>query len=103
MKKITSILIVVSILSSTVFGDDITDAGIAFDNKEYIKAFKLYNLVCDNGNAFGCTMVGAFFEDGLSIQTNLNEALAYYAKACDMGHEYSCESHTKLQAKLPNC
>lgn len=103
MYKATVILITLGLISTATFGDDYQDASAAYDAKQYKKAFQLYNQACDGGDANGCGMVGALYEDGFVVERNPYKALEYYSKACNMGREYNCESHTKLQATLPVC
>lgn len=103
MQKTIAILITLGLLSTVTFGDDYSDASAAYGKGEYKKAFKLYSQACDGGSSNGCIMVGAIYEDGIIVKRNINEASAYYSKACDMENQDGCESHTRLQAKLPVC
>lgn len=103
MKRFLGNLLAVTLLSGICYGDDYDDAGLAYDKKDYKKAFKLYSKSCDSGDEGGCAMIGAYYEDGIAVSRNLNKALEYYDKACGMGENWSCEKLPTLKAKMPVC
>lgn len=103
MKRILGKILAVTLLSGVCYGDDYDDAGLAYDKKDYKKAFKLYSTTCDNGDSRGCAMMGVQYVYGLGVPKNNQLALDNYSKACDMGHENACKLHTELQEAMPVC
>lgn len=103
MKNILGKALAIVLLSGVCYGDDYSDAGIAYDKKDYQKAFNLYNKSCDSGDLGGCAMVGAIYEDGIVVTRNYYKALEYYDKACGMGGNWSCERLPILKEKMPVC
>jgi len=103
MKKIFGkILLLVAFVGSGL-ADDYEDGINAYDKKDYKTAFKLVSKSCSEGYPLGCRMLGAYYEDGIVIPYNSDEALNYYTKACDMQDQWSCKRYTLFRATLPVC
>ncbi len=90
MKSILGKVLALALLSGVCYGDDYDNANLAYDKKDYKKAFKLYNKSCDNGNAYGCGMIGLMYQYGTGIGQNTTLALKKLQQSCDMGDDTSC-------------
>ena len=80
-----------------------------FDSGSYEEAFKLFRLVDDivehdfalgiewlkkaaeNGHADSMYLLGHCYENGLGVLKNSNDAIFWYRKASDLGHEDATE------------
>ena len=103
MKNILGYLLLVVLLGAFSYGNDLDDANDAFQRQDYQTAFQLMNRACDNGEAIGCNNVAYFLENGFGTQKNIQLALEYYLKACNMGDTDTCETYKKLQNTIPVC
>ncbi len=86
MKK----LILILALSISFFGNDLQDAGFAYDMGDYSKAAKLYTKACDGGNAWGCGTLGILYNEGKGVKQDYSKAAKLYTKACDGGNAWIC-------------
>lgn len=96
-------LILIFVLAIFSYGSTHDDAYKAYNAGDYKKAFRLYNQSCNEGNGWGCVMVGAFYGDGLGVKKDFQLASEFYSRSCNMGIEFGCESNTKLKDKMPIC
>jgi hypothetical protein len=92
MKSILGKILALALLSGVCYGDDYDNAQMAYEKKDYKKAFKLYNKSCDNGDAYGCNMVGLMYQYGTGIGQNTTLALKKLQQSCDMGIEIACDA-----------
>jgi hypothetical protein len=53
----------------------------------------MYKKGCDKGNANGCNVLGVFFDNGIGVEKNTQEALKYLSKGCDLKSENSCKNY----------
>ncbi len=60
MKKLLTEIVLP--IASAALGDDIEDAGAAFDKKDYATAIQKYKAAGIKGNAFAQLMVGVMYE-----------------------------------------
>lgn len=62
----------------------------AYNNKDYKKAFNLFQKSCDNKNGGGCFGVGVLYSKGMGVEQDDIKALEYYKKACELGDGNAC-------------
>ncbi len=103
MRYIFGKILLLGTLAINGMADYYEDGSIAYEKKDYKKAWNLMNKSCDNGYSSGCGMIGAYYEDGIVVTRNYYKALEYYDKACGMGHNWFCEHLSKLKKRMPVC
>lgn len=59
-----------------------------------------YQEDCDNGNAFGCFMLGISFSNGSGVKQDYVKANELYQKACDLKSLDACDLSSKLRKSL---
>ena len=97
MKRILVLLVV---LFSIGFSKDLTELGYeAYNKGDYQKAAELWQKACDSGEAWGCAILGVFYQDGKGVKQNFSTAKQYYGKACDLGLQPGCDNYKKLNEK----
>ena len=47
-----------------------------------------------------CLSAGSFFESGVGVKIDTNEALRIYKRGCDFGVENSCEAFKNLKERV---
>ena len=88
MKKVFVLLV---ILFSVGFSKDLFELGAeAYNKGDYQKAAQLWQKDCDEGNGFGCSMLGALYYDGQGVKQSYQKAAQLYQKACDSGEAGGC-------------
>ncbi|WP_445724462.1 tetratricopeptide repeat protein [Helicobacter pylori] len=60
--------------------------------KDFKKAFALFEKACDLNNSGGCDALGGLYEDGQGVEKNLTKAAYFYSKACKLGDQEACEA-----------
>ncbi len=83
-----------------LFGGDLDDAKVAYQNGDYKKAVELYKKACDGGDAGGCLELGFRYENGKGVKQNSQKALELYGKACDMKLDAGCKNYASLKKQL---
>lgn len=68
--------------------------------QDYAKAAELFEKACNEGDAWGCYVLGNMYEYGRGVRQNNQTALEYYGKACDLGDQLGCENYAKLKKEL---
>ena len=58
-------------------------------NEDYTKAFGLFSEAANQGDAFAQNALGVMYTNGLGVEKNYEQALAWYRKAADQGNEFS--------------
>ena len=97
MKRILVLLVV---LFSIGFSKDLAELGKeAYNKGDYQKAAQLYQKACDGGDALGCSILGALYENGQGVKQNFSTAKQYYGKACDLGLRLGCGDYRRLNEK----
>ncbi|WP_298946470.1 tetratricopeptide repeat protein [uncultured Campylobacter sp.] len=90
MKRVFILLV---ILFSIGFSKNIFELGQeAYGKGDYQKAAKLWQKACDEGDAGGCSGLGALYEYGKGVRQDYQKAVQFYQKACDGGVDVSCFS-----------
>gem|GEM_PF-3015391 len=51
----------------------------------------LFDKACQTGNNGGCAYLGWMYENGEGVTKDRDAAKQYYLKACNLGHQKSCE------------
>lgn len=93
MKKI---LLLVAVLISACFADDLIKAGEAYLKGDYKTAFKLSKKICDDGNIIGCYNLGFSYDNAKGVEQDYKKAAKYYKKACDQGYPFACTALASL-------
>ncbi|EAK6248374.1 sel1 repeat family protein [Campylobacter jejuni] len=65
-------------------------------NKNYQKAFKLYQQSCNKQSALACNGLGDIYDQGLGILRNHQKAKDAYSKACNLGYQIGCDNYSRL-------
>ncbi len=60
--------------------------------KNYKKAFKLYEMVCNAGSATACSNMGLMYQNGKGVKKDVAKGLSYMRKACDVGDWNGCRN-----------
>ena len=68
----------------------------AFDKKDYQKSFNLFKEAADMGHAEAYFALGQFYEKGISVKKDPDQALALYDKAVSLG----CDKASKRSAPI---
>ncbi len=55
--------------------------------------------ICDDGNAFGCYILGVSYYNGKGVKQSYFKANKLYKKACELGEESGCKNYAKLNIK----
>lgn len=71
-----------------------------YSKKDYLKAIKAYDIVCQQQYVPACLQMAVMFENGQGIPKNLENALDIYTKACYLGYDKSCNDMKRLQKRL---
>lgn len=91
MNQKSILLLCLLFLNLNCFADDAHDAEIAYDKKEYIKAAKLAEKSCKEGNALSCTALGRLYTYGHGVKKDNLKAKEYFKQACIGGINDSCK------------
>lgn len=99
MKKLVVILCMLGVL----FGGEKSLAKQGYEalkEGEYQKAMEIYQRVCDRGEAWGCGILGAIYDNGIisivngigvkKVKENKARAVELYAQACNGGDFLRC-------------
>ena len=74
------------ILNMNLMADNVDDGLQAYNNKDYIKAEKLWEKACNNGNTKGCFHLGnlgVLYKNGEDVEQDYNKAKNLWEKACE--------------------
>ena len=82
MKKV---IVLLSFVCAVLLGNEFETALKAYVTGDYQKAFKYYNLACDNGVYLGCYSLGFLYANGEGVEQNYTEDSKNYKLACDNG------------------
>jgi TPR repeat protein len=66
-------------------------ATVARDAKDYVKARKLYNQSCDNGDGFSCVSLGMMWQSGRGGLKSESAARYWYKRGCESGSTQGCD------------
>lgn len=99
MKKLFVILYILGVL----FGGEKSLAKQGYEalkEGEYQKAMEIYQRVCDSGEAWGCGILGAIYDNGIisivngigvkKVKEDKAKAVELYAQACNSGDFLRC-------------
>lgn len=99
MKKLVVILCMLGVL----FGGEKSLAKQGYEalkEGEYQKAMEIYQRVCDSGEAWGCGILGAIYDNGIisivngigvkKVKEDKAKAVELYAQACNSGDFLRC-------------
>ena len=78
MKKIVLVLLFIITYS---FTSTLEDGKLAYDNNDYIKAFKIYEELASNGNANAQYALGMMHQKGDGVIQDYKNAVYWYEKA----------------------
>ena len=84
--------------------NEINELGLCFANgkvvnKDYKRAFELYNLASQKGSSVGTRNVGLYYELGQGVTQNFNKAFEYYTKAYEQGNYLACNDLGRMYRK----
>jgi hypothetical protein len=82
--------------------DQLEDANTAIENKDYRKAFKLFQPLAEEGNAEAQTRLGALYVNGQGVEQDLTKGLSWIMKAAAQGYETARKIAFKLCLDLVN-
>ncbi|MDR1461019.1 MAG: sel1 repeat family protein [Campylobacteraceae bacterium] len=69
-------------------------------NDSLDKALKFFNETCDKGERSSCIMLGDIYEFGdNNIKIDLNKAMAYYKKSCNLKDIEGCNKFNNLKKR----
>lgn len=71
------------------------------DDEEFARVSMLFERSCAGGLAVACHDRAVFAQEGIGQQPDLEEALHYYERACEFGHEPACTTGQLLRATTP--
>jgi TPR repeat protein len=57
----------------------------------FFNAYDASRIACLEGDLDGCVMAGELIEDGRGVDQDLEQALAFYDRACGGGDSRGCE------------
>ena len=66
-------------------------AGASDVAADIVAARGLFEKACETGNNGGCAYLGWMYENGEGVTKDRDAAKQYYLKACNLGHQKSCE------------
>ncbi len=66
-------------------------AGASDVPADIVTARDLFEKSCTTGNNGGCAYLGWMYENGEGVTQDRDTAKQYYLKACNLGHQKSCE------------
>jgi len=69
-----------------------TKGSIAYHNRHYKKAAKLFKKSCYMENANGCNAIGFLYDKGIGVRQSYKQAKAFYIAACDMRSANGCNN-----------
>jgi uncharacterized protein len=70
-------------LGGPSIAEPVEDAKTAFDNKDYVTAFRLWETLAEQGDAKAQENLGSMYENGLGVSEDYSEALDWLHKAAD--------------------
>lgn len=69
-----------------------TERDNALANTAYGRAAQLRQSACDGGDAAACAELGFSYAYGIGVEENMAEAIALWARSCDLGDAESCNA-----------
>ena len=70
--------------------DETMQQGVAYhEEKDYEKAYEIFRKAAEQNDGDGCMWVGYYYENGHSVEKDLDEAARWYEKAFALGNAYS--------------
>jgi hypothetical protein len=73
-------------VSQSPIGDDLVDqAQVAYEKRDYARAYKLYSRAAEVGSAVAMFQLGSMNEHGHGVKADIASAARWYQKAADAG------------------
>ena len=94
MKQISMLLIALSVIG---VAGDFEDGVVAADNKNYVKAAKLWQKEADKGNVAAQYNLGIMYASGRGVKQNKSKAKEFFGKACDKKYVDGCMYYGTLK------
>lgn len=88
--KIQIKILLALVLNMNLMADNVDDGLKEYNNKNYIKAEKLWEKACDDGNTKGCFHLGnlgVLYKNGKDVEQDYDKAKRLWEKACN-NNEY---------------
>src|ERR1700674_2105670 len=79
-----AVLIIVALVGTAAAGP-FEDGRAALGRGDYAKAFKLFEIVADQGDPRAEEIVGVMYQNGCGVSPSYAEALKWYRRAADQG------------------
>jgi TPR repeat protein len=67
------------------------------DTEFFMKAAEFFKKACNGGYGAGCGNLGRLYERAQGVKQNINTALEYYGKACDLKEQDACDDYARLK------
>lgn len=84
--------------SSKIALNDLTleKANQFFENEQYKKAFYVYSIFAVQGNPTAQYIIGVCYDNGQGIEQDVTQAVNWYCKAAEQGHEWAIKRLKEL-------
>lgn len=67
---------------------------------DYFTANKYFEKSCEYKHALGCVSLGYSYYAGKGVRQNLETAVEFYGKGCDLGEQDGCKRYKETNVKL---
>ncbi|KAA6227334.1 tetratricopeptide repeat protein [Campylobacter sp. LR286c] len=78
-------------LSIFAFGD-INEAMKFYDKNNFVKAYEIFDYLCEKGSAKSCFFLAYMNENGQGVSKNITNANKFYEKSCRFGLAKACSN-----------
>jgi len=86
MRFATVLFLILLLLPSVAFADQIEDGQAAFDRHDYKTALKLWRPLAEQGDPKAQVNIGVMYDHALGVKQDFAEAMKWYRKAADRGN-----------------
>ena len=100
MKK--SFLIVCTVLfiiNINLLSDIVQKANKKFQMGNFKKAGKYMPKACEQNDAHSCYLAGYLFVNGIGVVQDIQKAIIFYEKSCNLGYTKACKYVEKYSEK----
>src|SRR5260221_13511008 len=86
MKRLAALLLFLSLAVPAFAGPSFEEAAALYDDKDYKSAMEIAGPLATAGDARAMAMMGAMYQKGEGVKTDLDKAIDWYTKAAEAGH-----------------
>ena len=100
LTNIAFITLLASLLSFSLFADELGEAEQALNNGEYEQALSMFNKLASEGEPGAMIGIGRMYQGGLGVSQNRETAVQWFSKAVLIWNERARQNDPKAYASL---